>query len=124
MKKQCIAVVALLLAGVAVGSQTYGQDVDVWQQYRKQQEEYQKGLEEYKRQQAQYQKRMAEHQKLMEEDTARRKQAWETAEKQQKIEGELQARFEKILDKWEEQAKRYDRILDAMEKKYEVKTDE
>jgi len=57
-----------------------------------------------------------QYQKEMDEETRRKKEAWATFDAQLEKDGELQDRYEKVIAKWEAQAARFDRVLDAMEK--------
>jgi hypothetical protein len=96
-----IAIIATIFVAIAIQSRSQGDDSDPMQQYSRQQQEYDR--------------QMAKNRTAFDKDIKQREEAWMQAKQQQQKEAELQVRFEKLLGKWEEQAQRFDRILDAME---------
>lgn len=115
VKRLCVMFIVILCVFVGAGCRRPSQDnhSDAWKQYQKQQADYVKQKTDYDRQ-------IQEYQKSMEAYTKRTEADWAIAEQQQQKDTELQARFEKLLVKWEEQATRYDHILAAMEKEFDV----
>ena len=114
-----VMLIVILCVFVGAGCRPSSQDnhSDAWKQYQKQQADYEA---DKAKQKEDYALQIQEYQKLMEANAKRTELAWAIAEKQQQKDAELQARFEKLLVKWEKQAARYDHILGAMEKKFNV----
>ncbi len=87
---------------------------DIWAEYKKKDEEESKQREEV----------WAKYKKKLEEDSKQREEAWAKTKSQLDKQDELQTRFERILNKWEEQAERQDLILESQEKALKIKQPE
>ena len=105
-----VAALCALCAGLPLPSAAQNTEADAWAEYQRQ------AQEETKLKQAAW----AKYQKDQDEEARRKEASWAKWDEQQAKDAEHQARFEKLLVRWEEQATRYDRILDAMEKQYGV----
>ncbi len=98
--------VCLLLAGCLPDSR----EDEAWEEYNRQQQEEAKLKEEA----------WAQFQRDHDEEVRQKEKIWKTIDKQLEKDSEYQERYEKILIKWEEQSTRFDRVLDAMEKQYNI----
>lgn len=105
-----LVVVCAACAGLPLPASAQNPEADAWAEYQRQAQE-----ETRLKQEA-----WAKYQKDQDEEAQRKEASWATWDKQVAKDVEHQARFDKILTRWEEQAARHDRILDAMEKKYGV----
>ena len=110
--KRCGFIVGAALiaafAGMALPGCSRESQADAWAEYNRQAQEETRLKKEA----------WTQYQKEMDEETRRKKEAWATFDEQLEKDGELQDRYEKVIAKWEEQAARFDRVLDAMEKQY------
>lgn len=115
--KKCSVIIlaALFVASAGLPVRGFAQDpsAEAWAEYQRQaQEEAELKKEAW-----------AKYQKDQDAEAKRKEESWAKWDEQMNKDQDLQARFEKIIVKWEEQAARYDRVLEAMEKQFGVEKD-
>ena len=116
MKKSGYIILTALFASCAgLPLRGFSQDpqADAWAEYNKQaQDEARLKKEAWEK-----------YQKDQDEEAQHKKEAWAAFDEQMNKDRELQDRYEKIISKWEEQAIRFDHVLDAMEKHFGTEND-